>query len=165
MIIRLFGFHFSVSTPWSRKRVLRHPKTSRPAPQGNASREFWDAFSSSSTLVATCDACGRTHFVGNGREVDYEPDELEGLLEQEKAAPDRFIADHDNDAIGLLNVGLCIPWNCPCRTDAKYERVFWELRKNILDYYSRRLSGLTRRHSQDYAEARRVEAEVKLHDS
>lgn len=137
MTFRLFGIRITIA---------RHPRPKLGPPRPfdgksteEASGEFWSAFSIAGTLVHQCN-CGRTHFCVNTT-LDYEDGELERLLEKAAFYPYRYVPDHQNDSVGVIDIaGRQFTWGCPCHGVAAYERFIWEYRREILRYLNKRIA-------------------------
>lgn len=101
-----------------------------------ASDHFWDSFAHAGTIAVTC-ICGRLNFVDNDG-ADYEDGELEGYREQARKNPDRYVADHVNDYISVMELPAgTVAWGCPCNIAARHEFFIREWRPQILAYYKK----------------------------
>ena len=108
---------------------------------------FWDVVCRAGTITVECGFCGRTHFVSDG---DYDEGELEGLREQAKASPGKFVERHECDYISCGELdGVTAVYGCPCDKAARYERFIWENRLMIAGYLKRRTAEEARKASRD----------------
>ena len=83
--------------------------------------------------------CGRTHFADNELAGDWEDGELEGLRENAKAKPDKYVQHDDCDAVSSIHLrGNAMVIGCQCGWLYRYERALWEDRERILKYFATR---------------------------
>jgi hypothetical protein len=102
--------------------------------------EFWDCLPScGGQLIADC-TCGRTHFAATSQ-GDYAEGELERLIEDEKANPEKVIGHSNVDMVSTTDLdGITIVWECQCNRAGRYERFVWENRSWILEYLKKRIT-------------------------
>ena len=100
------------------------------------SDEFLAALHDSSSLVSSCEFCGRTYFVDNENE-DWDEGELEGLRENARKNPDKYIATDEWVERGILN-GKEYVLGCSCNGARVYENFIWDNRELISKYISSR---------------------------
>jgi hypothetical protein len=105
------------------------------------SDDFMNAVCDTSSNVAICDFCGRTHFSLN--EADYYKGELEELKAKRDKTPEKYVSfDEDSVAFGYLD-GKRAVWGCPCNSARRYEDFIWMNREIIAEYLSARAETLT----------------------
>jgi hypothetical protein len=104
----------------------------------SASEEFWDAITNSGSNSIDCGFCGRTHFVDDPSSY-YEEGELDELYGGNKADPDKVIFHSHDDSVrwGMLD-GRRAVYECPCNSVSRYERLFWNSRYVINEYFTNR---------------------------
>jgi hypothetical protein len=101
------------------------------------SEEFWSAFTSAGTPVATCGFCGRVTIGLGGRDLDH--DEYLAYCEKIRTRPEEYREDSFNDSIGTGELaGRILVYGCPCNEARRYEDFLWSHRLQILDYIKRR---------------------------
>ena len=157
MRIELFGIRVEIARVKAllAKRIWQRDRAPKQVGERYASDNFWRAFSYGSTIVAQC-RCGRTHFPLNTT-MDYEEGELEKLIADSVTHPDRFLADPDNDAIGVFESpnGL-ICWRCPCHADKSFEEFLINYRREILEYYRYVQEALTSKEQREREQLNKV---------
>lgn len=126
-------FNFVVTARRARPRV-NVPATPIAEVVGEASVEFWDAFTFAGTPVATCN-CGRTHFCS--KSGDIEEAELANLIASAAASPKAFHSNDTDDSLALMDIGGGIlVWGCPCKSAARYEAFLLRHQDQILEFFS-----------------------------
>lgn len=97
--------------------------------------------SGGSLCQATCDFCGRTHFVSGRGHGDFSIGELESLMQMAEKQPDKYIHHPEDDCIstGEIN-GIPFVSHCQCNNLSRYEDFIWNERHLIIAYLTRRTS-------------------------
>ena len=99
------------------------------------SEEFMDAVCHAYSPVIECELCGRIHYAPN-TDLDFEPGELEELETKHKEDPDKYIPHSSTLGVryGILD-GKQVADGCPCTKAVYYERLFWNSRWIIADFF------------------------------
>jgi hypothetical protein len=122
------------------------------------SDDFMDAVRDGSTLVSTCELCGRECFEDNEHAGDWEPSELETLRKGAKEQPDKYIP------MGRVEIGNIagkhVVVNCPCGKLKSYEDFFWSHRHMIARYISARAKARAEEAVSDEQEAEELQDDV-----
>lgn len=100
------------------------------------SDEFFDALHHDGGICRDC-ACGRTHFA-SWETGAFEPGELEDLLAKAEREPDKYIEHSDTNVTVAHIDGREFVYECKCDKLAAYERLVWNHREEILDYFTAR---------------------------
>jgi hypothetical protein len=106
----------------------------------NVSNDFNEAFMGGGSFTSQECMCGRIHFcnpkLSHG---DYEDGEYERLKELQKENPNRYI-ESESECVSYLDAfDSCIVWDCLCGNDMRMEKLFWNSRNSILEYYRLRM--------------------------
>jgi len=109
----------------------------------NASKEFWDALISASSLVVECEFCERTHYCINEYSGDYSEGELEELKIKERENPDKYVSHDDLVPWGYLD-GKQMVYDCSCNSAGEYEELFWNNRYFIPKYFEKKAKSLNK---------------------
>jgi hypothetical protein len=97
-----------------------------------ASGDFISCFPGGGGPNVEC-TCGRTHFAIDSDVL--EPGEEVYYVESNKEDPDGFIITHGVDCIHYASInGWVFVDDCPCNGMRRYERLFWNNRKEIRQY-------------------------------
>lgn len=97
--------------------------------------EFNEAFAKAgSYTTATCEYCGRKHFVQADKAGDYNEGEYAELLKCLEEQPDSYIISNNPIPYGYLDGKVFIP-TCPCNAGGTYENFLLNSRDNIKDYF------------------------------
>lgn len=126
---------------------------SEDLPYDEPSEEFSRAVCNGGTPVHDCGFCGRTNFDLNGEFMDE--GELDRILENQKAYPDKYFGQDNGINIGNLG-GKTYVWGCPCNKAWPYENFIWENRHTILTYLKARTEKNLRAAKMDAEQAGKV---------
>jgi hypothetical protein len=112
--------------------------------------EFDEAFQAGGGTAFHC-ACGRYHV--SFEDEDEGEDEFAGFLAKQEKEPDKYIF-HNDEGIGVLNLGSIVVYGCPCGTDVRYENWIWSMRRQLSEY-------LRERTKREFAEAKAMSDEMQ----
>lgn len=110
--------------------------------QEPASDDFQIAVRAGGTLIVTCEGCQRTYFASGDYRL-YEDGQLEELQEQKRLNPQSFveISGYDDIEYGYLN-GKTVVVDCDCNYVRNFERLFWNHRWLIEEFFKLRTKGM-----------------------
>ena len=104
---------------------------------GQASKEFWDAFTGGGSPAMTC-VCGR-HYIAAGHESGIGETELEEANEAANAPNSKTYVRTLDDSIGYIDLGdRIIVYGCHCGSDLAIERFLRINMEQIIKYYKLR---------------------------
>jgi hypothetical protein len=106
---------------------------------------FRNSFLGGGTFVSQECMCGRIHFcdpeISHG---DYEEGEYEILKELQSKYPKKYI-ESEFECISYFDIGdNIVIWDCPCHNDVYYEKLIWNTRFSIMNYYKYKLQKMER---------------------
>ena len=108
-------------------------KTKKPSPPSEEFLEVLCGHQSSSQI--NCEFCGRVYFsTDTADRNDFEQGEFEDLLRKSKKYPDEYISSSSSIYWGDLD-GKQYVDGCPCYSASKYEKLFWNHRNLIGEYF------------------------------
>jgi hypothetical protein len=98
---------------------------------------FLDSFAATGGAPSVQCVCGRTHYAPD---ADFTTDaERAAIIGQSQARPDLYVLHEGQDGLTAHEVnGTPVVADCPCAWLARFERLLWNERARILDYFVRR---------------------------
>lgn len=108
---------------------------------------FWatGTFVHSASQVIDC-GCGITYFA---REPDWEKGEFEKWQARAKAEPAKYVETEDYSRwIDLDGFGVIVE-DCPCDRAARAEALIWDNRRDIMTYFTSRLTDEKKRKDEE----------------
>ncbi len=136
------------------------PKENKELPE--PSEEFKLAVRVAGSISIDCELCGRTHFTDYSPNDFEEEGELKELMRRHKRNPDKYVLYTNIDSIewGYID-GKQAVIDCPCHQLSKYERVFWNSKFIISDYFTARAKKELEQARADSKLAKKVETVIE----